>query len=101
MLAQRHPVSFLMPLSKIPSVPNRTNSRLINEFRHYMHSKNCSERHQNKLVRTLDGFIFNNIGEYPVGWLEHYVIYSVKSKGKRNILDPLTRGATRKSPISI
>jgi two-component system, OmpR family, response regulator ChvI len=44
-----------------------------------------------EVVRTLDGYIFNNIGMYLVG-REQYAIYSVKSKDKRNILDPFTRG---------
>jgi two-component system, OmpR family, response regulator ChvI len=45
-----------------------------------------------EVVRTLDGYVFNNIGEYLVGRSEQYAIYSVKGKEKRNILDPFTRG---------
>jgi hypothetical protein len=44
-----------------------------------------------ELVRTLDGYNFSNIGQYPVGGSEHYLIYSVKINEKRNILDPFTR----------
>jgi two-component system, OmpR family, response regulator ChvI len=44
-----------------------------------------------ELVRTLDGYDFNAVGEFLLGWSEHYVIYSVKSKEKRNILDPFMR----------
>jgi class 3 adenylate cyclase len=45
-----------------------------------------------EMVRTLDGYIFTNIGEYLLGQSEQYAIYSVKGKEKRNILDPFTRG---------
>ena len=49
-----------------------------------------------EMVRSLDGYTFENVGEYPVGWSEHYSIYSVRSKEKRNILDPFTRGSETK-----
>jgi integrase/recombinase XerD len=50
------PTKLSTTLNKILLMPNRTNSELINEFRHHMHSKNCSERHQNNTLQAIIGF---------------------------------------------
>jgi len=46
-----------------------------------------------EMVRTLSAYAFHKVDEYPVGWSQNYMIYSVKSKEKRTILDPFTRGS--------
>jgi hypothetical protein len=38
-------------MNKIASVPNSTNSALINEFHQYMKSNETSERYQNNLLQ--------------------------------------------------
>jgi integrase/recombinase XerD len=50
------PTKLSTTLNKILLVRNSTNSELINEFRHHMHSKNCSERHQNNTLQAIIGF---------------------------------------------
>jgi hypothetical protein len=46
-----------------------------------------------EMVRSLGEYAYENVGEYSVGWSEHYAIYAVRSKEKRIILDPFTRGS--------
>jgi hypothetical protein len=43
------PAKLTTTLSKIPLVPNKTNSAIIEEFRVYMKAKGSSEQHQNNL----------------------------------------------------
>lgn len=46
----------LTTISKIASLPNSTNSALINEFHQYMKSNGASERHQNNNLKAVIAF---------------------------------------------
>jgi integrase/recombinase XerD len=50
------PFKLSTTVSKITSIPNQTNVKLVSKFLHYMQSRNCSERHQNNNLQVLITF---------------------------------------------
>ena len=50
------PTKLTTTISKIASLPNSTNSALINEFHQYMKSNGASERHQNNNLKAVIAF---------------------------------------------
>ena len=52
------PSKLSTTISKIPSIPNYTNSSLITEFHTYMKTNGASERHQNNSLKVCIAFAF-------------------------------------------
>jgi hypothetical protein len=52
------PSKLSTTISKIPTIPNTTNSSLISEFHEYMKANSASERHQNNSLKTVIAFAF-------------------------------------------
>ena len=50
------PTKLTTTISKIASLPNSTNSALIDEFYQYMKSNGTSERHQNNNLKAVIAF---------------------------------------------
>jgi CRISPR/Cas system CSM-associated protein Csm2 small subunit len=50
------PSKLTTTINKIASLPNSTNSALINEFYQYMKSNGASERHQNNNLKAVLAF---------------------------------------------
>jgi hypothetical protein len=50
------PTKLTTTISKIASLPNPTNSALINEFHQYMRDNGVSERHQNNNLKAIIAF---------------------------------------------
>jgi integrase/recombinase XerD len=84
------PTKLSTTLNKILVVHNRTNSELINEFRYYMISKNCSERHQNNSLQAIIGFanfLGPNVTFYQLESKEQVLAF-LDTKTKSIDLDP-------------
>lgn len=47
------PAKLTTIVSKIPQVPNKTNSAIIEEFYTYLKAKGSSEQHQNNILKTV------------------------------------------------
>ena len=50
------PVKLTTTISKIPNVPNSTNSAFINDFYQYMVENDSSERNQNNYLKVIIPF---------------------------------------------
>jgi hypothetical protein len=58
------PLKLTTTIGKISTVPNHTNSKIINDFHDYMKSIGCSEHHHNnnlKAAIALAKFVGSNV----------------------------------------
>jgi hypothetical protein len=61
------PVTLVRTISKIQSIPNQTNARLVEEMYKFMKSNGVSERHQHNALKVMITFA-NYLGRLWQHW---------------------------------